>query len=524
MSEGAGGERTGRAALVMSVGTLFSRLTGFGRVVALAYALGLTHRLTDAYNLANTTPNIVFDFVLGGVLSATLIPVFVDRLATRNEAEAWRAVSAVVSLVTVLLVVMTVAFEVASPELIRIYTFGTAHSAAEDHAATGLLRMFAPQLALYGWIVLSTALLNTRRRFAVPMFTPIANNVLVIFVLLVVRHIANGMSVANVSGHAGAYWLLGLGTTAGVAVQLVGQLPALRGAGIRLSWVWEPGHEVVRQMLRLSGWTFGFVATNQVALWVILLLANRRDGDVTVWVTAYTFFQLPYGIAAVSLMSAIQPALADSWARHRLVAFRRRMAGGLRAMLSLIIPAAVGYLLLARPGLEVVLRHGATTTAGADRAAVTTALLALGLPGFCVFQLLVRSYQAMKDARTPFLLYLLENAINVVGAVTLYPSLGVRGLALSVSVAYTAAAVVALVSLRRRLEGIEGARLLSHLGRVGVPTLVMAVGVALVGAVITGQSTAVLAGRVVLAVAVGGAAYLATAWVMSGVMARGRAA
>ncbi|MHB1912891.1 MAG: lipid II flippase MurJ, partial [Acidimicrobiales bacterium] len=314
ISEGAGGERTGKATLYMSVGTLFSRLTGFGRVVALAYALGLTHRLTDAYNLANTTPNIVFDFVLGGVLAATLIPVFVERLATRNEAEAWRAISAVVSLVSVLLVVMTAAFEVASPEFIRIYTFGTAHSAAEDRAATGLLRMFAPQLALYGWIVLSTALLNTRRRFAVPMFTPIANNLLVIFVLLVVRHIAHGMSVGNVSDHPGAYWLLGLGTTAGVVVQLIGQLPALRGAGIRLRWVWDPGHQVVRQMLRLSGWTFGFVATNQVALWVVLFLANRRTGDVTVWVTAYTFFQLPVGIAAVSLMSAIQPALADSWA------------------------------------------------------------------------------------------------------------------------------------------------------------------------------------------------------------------
>src|SRR5665213_4280829 len=122
------------------------------------------------------------------------------------------------------------------------------------------------------------------------------------------------MRVGNVSAHAGAYWLLGLGTTAGVAIQLVGQLPALGGAGIRLSWVWDPGHEVVRQMLRLSGWTFGFVAANQAALWVVLLLANRRPGDVTVWITAYTFFQLPYGIAAVSLMSAIQPALADSWA------------------------------------------------------------------------------------------------------------------------------------------------------------------------------------------------------------------
>jgi putative peptidoglycan lipid II flippase len=512
---GGGGERTGQAALVMSVGTLLSRITGFGRIVALAYALGLTHRLTDAYNLANTTPNIVFDFVLGGVLSATLIPVFVERLSTRRPAEAAEAISAVVSLVSVLLVGLTVVFELASPLLIRIYTLGTPHSAAEIHAATGLLRMFAPQLALYGWIVLTTALLNTRRRFAPPMFTPIANNLLVIVVLVVVRHAADGMNVANTSSHAGAFWLLGLGTTAGVAIQLAAQLPSLRGLGLGLSWVWDPGHEVVRRIIRLSGWTFGFVAANQVALWVVLLLANRRTGDVTVWVTAYTFFQLPYGIAAVSLLSAIQPALAEAWARRQRGAFRRRAAGGLRALLAVIIPATVGYLLLARPGLELILRHGATTQAGADRAAVVTALLALGLPGFCAFQLVVRSYQAMTDARTPFLLYLGENAINVIAAFALYPSLGVRGLALSVSIAYSLAAVGGLVSLRGRLAGLEGTRLVRHLGRIGVPTAVMAVAVALVGAVIPGQSSPVLALRVILAVGLGGTVYLGTAGVMA---------
>lgn len=505
-----------RATLVMSAGTLLSRLTGFGRVVALAYALGLTHRLTDAYNLANTTPNIVFDFVLGGVLSATLIPVFVDRLTTRSEEEAWEGISAVVSLVSFLLVVLTVFFELAAPLLIRIYTFSTANTAAEVHAATSLLRMFAPQLAFYGWIVLTTALLNTRRRFAAPMFSPIANNVVVIVVLVTVRHLADGMTDANVGGHPGAFWLLGLGTTAGVAIQLLAQLPALRGAGLRLRWFWAPRHEVVRRMLALAGWTFGFVASNQVALWVVLLLANRQAGDVSIWTTAYTFFQLPYGIAAVSIMSAIQPELAQSWARQDRPAFRRRVAAGLRALTAVIVPAAVGYVLLAQPALELFLRHGATNSVGANRAAVTTALLAVGLPGFCAFQLLVRSYQAMQDTRTPFFLYVLENGINIVLAFALFPSLGIRGLALSVSIAYTAAAAAAAWNLRGRLGGIEGARLLGHLGRLAVPTLLMALAVAFIGAVVTGTATLVLLVRVVLATGVGALVYFAAATAMAG--------
>lgn len=504
-----------RATLLMSVGTLLSRLTGLGRLVALAYALGLTHRLTDAYNLANTTPNIVFDFVLGGVLSATLIPIFVDRLATRSPTAAWEAISAVVSLVAVLLAAMTLLFELAAPLLIRIYTFSTPHSGQEVHAATVFLRMFAPQLAFYGLIVLSTALLNTRRRFGAPMFAPIANNIVVILVLVAVRHLAEGLSVSDAGAHGAAFWLLGVGTTAGVAVQLVAQLPSMAGTGIHLRWVWAPRHEAIRRMVRLSGWTFGFVAANQVALWVVLLLANRRVGDVSVWLTSYTFFQLPFGVVAVSIMSAIQPELAESWSRRDVAAFRTRMAAGLRGLMGVIVPATVAYLLLARPALELFLRHGATGTAGAERAAVTTAVLALGLPGFCAFQLFVRSFQSMQNTRTPFFLYLLENGLNIVLAFALWAPLGVRGLAASVSAAYTIAALVGAWQLRGRLGGIEGTRLVRHLGRLALPTVSMAVAIAFVGVALAGESSLVLLARVFLAVVAGALVYIASATVLA---------
>ena len=102
-SAGGHGSSLRRATVWMAAGTALSRLTGVGRVLALAYALGFSH-LADAYNLANTTPNMLYDIVLGGVLSATFIPVFVDRLATRSEREAWRAISAVVTLPAVVLV------------------------------------------------------------------------------------------------------------------------------------------------------------------------------------------------------------------------------------------------------------------------------------------------------------------------------------------------------------------------------------------------------------------------------------
>src|SRR5437870_4106209 len=136
-----------RSTAGMAAGTLLSLVTGFGRVFALAYALAFT-RFSDAYNLANTTPNIVYELILGGILSATLVPVFVDNLATRDEDDAWRAISAVVTVAAVLLAVVTIAFVLAAPVVIRLYTFRLAGEAGRDQqaVATSLLRMFAPQL------------------------------------------------------------------------------------------------------------------------------------------------------------------------------------------------------------------------------------------------------------------------------------------------------------------------------------------------------------------------------------------
>ncbi|MDQ3680021.1 MAG: oligosaccharide flippase family protein, partial [Actinomycetota bacterium] len=347
----------------MAAGTALSRITGFGRLFALAYALGFT-RLTDTYNLANVTPNIVYELVLGGVLSATLVPVFVRSLATEpteKDEDAWRSVSAVATVVGALLLLVTAAFLAAAPWLISLYTLGQeGPAAAEQRAvATTLLRMFAPQVAFYGAVTVTTALLQARRRFAAPMFAPVLNNVIVIAMLLLLPRVAGDLSLPGVRDDAAALALLGFGTTAGVGAMAVTQLVALRRANVRLRPRWEPGHEAVRTVLRLSGWTLAFTIANQVALWLVLTLANRgQDGDVAAYQAGQVFFLLPHGVFAVSVMSALLPDLSERWARGDLDGYRRRLSLGLRTIAAVIVPAAVGYLCLARPIVAVVLEHG----------------------------------------------------------------------------------------------------------------------------------------------------------------------
>jgi putative peptidoglycan lipid II flippase len=510
--EPAGGLR--RATTVMAVATTLSRITGVLRIAALFYAVGASG-LADSYNLANTLPNIVHDVVLGGVLAATFVPVFVERLATRRADEATEAISAVVTATMVLIAVASVAFLLAVP-LVVDATTGLSHGtqAAQGRAvARDLLYMFAPQLTCYGFISLGTALLNARRRFGAPMYASIANNVVMVAVLVAFGATVHHAGLAEVAAHRNQLLLLGLGTTAGVVAQAALMVPSLRRAGLRLRWHLDFRHEAVARILRLSGWTFGLVMANQVALVVVLALSERiGPGAVSAYTYAWTFFQLPYGVVAVSIMSATAPELTARWATGDLVAFRRRMGTGLRTMLAIIIPAAAGLVVLARPAVALVGGYGAAGGAGATQStAVALAMLALGLPGFCVFLYAVRVLQAVQDLRSAFWLYALENGINIVLAVVLAGPFGVRGIALSISAAYTVAALVALGYVRARVQGLGGDVVGRPLGHVVLSTAALVVAAALGSDVSGSEAHVVLVGRVALGTVAGLVAYVAAA-------------
>lgn len=476
---------SGRAA-VMGLGTILSRATGFGRVFALAYALGFD-RLADSYNLANTTPNIVYELVLGGILSATMVPVFVDQLAQADrrgdgERARWHGISAVVTLASAALVVLSALAFLAAPLIVRLYTLGAEGAAAADQraVATALLRLFAPQVGLLGAITITAALLNAAGRFAAPMFSPVLANLVTIGVLLAFPHVASSLEVGDVRRDTGALLLLGLGTTAGYGLQALAQLPSLRRAGVFLRPVWDVRHEAVRALAGLAGWTLGVVVTNQLAYWVVLVLANRQAGDLSAYQAAYLFFQLPHAVVAVSIITALLPDLSRRWSTGDLDGFRQHVNAGLRTVAAILVPAAAGYALLGTAVVRLVLQHGRLAADSAETTGTLLTLFALGLPGFSCYLLLTRAFQAMRDTRTVFVLYAFENAVNVGLALLLHPILGVEGLAIAYAVAYGSAALLGGHRLRARLEGLDGAVLARSLLRTGVASTAMAFAVGLV--------------------------------------------
>jgi putative peptidoglycan lipid II flippase len=508
------------AATYVAVGTGVSRVTGLLRFVALAWALGPT-LLADSYNLANTTPNMLYDVVLGGVLSATFIPVFVDRLANRSEEDAFESISAVLSVSIIVLVCTSIAALIAAPYIIDAFTALDTHAhpaqvhrvVVERQVATTFLRWFVIQIAAYGLFALGAALLNTRRRFVAVAWAPIVNNVVCIAILVWFGLWAgHGASLTSVEAHRGQLVLLGLGTSLGVVLQGVALIPSLKQANLgRLRWRWNPRDDALRAIARLGAWTFGFVVANQVALFVVTILAGSVPGPdpVSSYTYAYAFFQLPYGIIAVTVMSVVAPDLAEKWSTDQTEAFLHRMSGGLRAVLALVIPSAVGMLLLAKPAVALLLGIGHSTPAGTATAGAALAMFSLGLPGFCAYLYFVRVLQAMQRTKVAFFLYLVENVLNIVLALALVHPLGVRGLALSLSIAYTVAAVLALAVFHQWFGRLAAPETWAPLWRVAIASIPMGIVVLIVSNLSGSTSTIGLFARVVGATIAGGITFAA---------------
>jgi putative peptidoglycan lipid II flippase len=465
-----------RSSAFVAAGTLLSRLTGLLRVIVLAAAIGKA-TLADTYNLANITPNIVYELLVGGVLAATLVPVFVDLLDRDDE----HATSAVFTVAMTALTLFTVATLALSPLLARLFVLRehTPDRSAQLHVLTVLILCFVPQMVFYGFTTLASALLNARHRFVAAAFAPVVNNVVVIAALLVFAFQTSGRhgeiaDVARVRHDLGLLLLLGLGTTAGIVAMATVLVPAVARAGVRLRFVLAWRDPAIRTILRLSGWTAGYVVTNQLAQLFVLVLANDASGNVSAYVYAFTFYVVPHGLLAVSIMTTMTPNLARLARVDDFEGMRREFRLGLRYIVVLVLPASVLFAVLAQPMLAVIVRHQFTTH-DAIVTADTLQAFAISLVPFSVYLYAMRAFYALQDTRTPFVLNAFENGLNVVLALVLFPRLGVQGLALAWSGAYVVAAVVALAVLGRRIGSVADPVVIRSSVRAGLAALAMGV-------------------------------------------------
>lgn len=482
-----------RSTRVMALGTIASRGTGMVSKLLLAWAVGT--RVGDPYNVANTIPNIVYEMLLGGILTSVLVPLVVKAAAQDgDDGEAYS--QRLLTLVTVVLTIATAVVVVLAPQLSRLYV-GTGNQ-AELHLTTVFARFFLPQIVFYGIGATLGAVLNTRDHFAAPMWAPVLNNVIVIATLVAFFFLPGprgGLTPATIT--TAQIWTLGLGTTLGIVAQTVALWPALRRVGFRWRPRFDFRHTGLGEAGRLGGWVLGYVAVNQIGFAYVTHLATAAfptvssgghhvvsHGGYSLYVYAFLIFQLPHAIVAVSVITALLPRMS----RHAVAGRHRALAGelsrGIRLSAVVLVPASFGFVALCQPIARLLFAHLQMTDFDAQVIGWTLAAFAVGLLPFSVFQLQLRAFYALRDTRFPALANVVTTAVNVLVAFALFavlpPTWIVPGLALGYSASYVVGIVVFDRRLSRELGGVDAFRVVRTCVRL---TLASIVGAALAYAI-----------------------------------------
>ncbi|MEU1588566.1 murein biosynthesis integral membrane protein MurJ [Micromonospora sp. NPDC005710] len=479
---------------VMAIGSLVSRGTGFLRNLVIAAALGGA-LVGDAYTTAQILPGMVYEFLLGGVLTSVLIPVLVRRRkidVDGGQAYAQRLLTlAVLALgVAALLAVLFASW--------LTWLYGSGDPTGDySQLVTGLARLMLPMIFFSGLSALISAVLNTRGHFAAPMWAPILNNLVVIGTAGLYIAIFGAEIVKPGEMTTGRILLIGGGTLLGVAIQAMGLLPALRKVGFRWKLRFDFRALGLRELGRLGAWMICYVAVSQVGLIVLFNLLNRAGKENAagplIYNNVFLLLMTAHGIIAVSIITALMPRMSAAAADGRYADLAADLSRGTRTVTAVLAPIAVCYAVLATPIAFTLFRFGAFNEDNATATSVVLLAAALALVPFAVSQLFTFAFYALPDTRTPALINIpvvaLRIGVQIVLFVAFSASFAGAGMMIGNTVSYLAAAIGSAWLLRPRIGRIGLGEIMRTGGRVAVAALGSAVVGLLVVKLLPGDDT-----------------------------------
>jgi putative peptidoglycan lipid II flippase len=459
--------------------TLVSRLTGVLRIAAIGAVLGPT-LLSNTFQFANSLPNLIYYGFLGGSLfSSLLVPTLVLTTDVGDRRGSERIAGGFLGTALAALAVAAGAAVLVGPWLLRIGALGTQDAAlgsAQEQAGRLLLLLLAPQVLLYAVAGTATAVMNARRRFALAAAAPAVENIGILVVLgLVAVLYGTGGGLETVP--TSELVLLGAGATASVAVHAALQWWGARRVGVtlrpRAGWRDDDVRTLVRRALPAV--TLAGVTVLQPL--VLLVLANRVAGGVVAVQMGLTFYTLVVALGVTPVALSLLPRLSRLGADGDDEGFRDTLVRGLSLALFITVPAAVGYVLVARPLAETIAVGRMSSHAGALLIAVTIAALAPGLVGDGVFKVLTYAFYARQDTRAPLRSMTVQAAAFLLlacCALLVRPTAVALLLGVAYSVANTLGAAHLAVRWGRGATGL-GARLLPAVRRIAAGAALMAV-------------------------------------------------
>lgn len=428
-----------QAATIVALGNVSSRVLGLVRETVISHLFGATG-VVSAFRVASIVPTMIYDLLIGGMISAALIPVFSDYAEPENRQQLWRLASTLFTIVAIVFSAIVLALELAAPAV--AWMLGGGFDQLLLAQTTALMRLIMPAVLFLGLAGAMTGLLYSNKRFVYPAFGASVFNAGIIITALL---LADRVGIASLS----------LGVLLGSILQLAIQLPALRD--LRFSFSLDFSHPGLRRLGSLYLPVALGLVVSQVGIAIDRNLASRTGEQSIAWMqNATTLVQFPLGLVAVAISTAVLPSLSRLASGAEMMRFRRTLGMGLRTVLLLIVPATIGLLVLATPVIALLFEHGAFQPYDTLRTAQALRLYLIGLPFAGIDQVLIFAFYARKDTKTPVLVGVLGVFIYLAVALALIAPLGMLGLVLANSVQLSSHALVMLYLAHRYFDGLRG--------------------------------------------------------------------
>ncbi|MBU7005913.1 murein biosynthesis integral membrane protein MurJ [Phosphitispora fastidiosa] len=434
------GKKVAQAAGILMLAMMLSRVLGYVREAVLASSFGASWQ-TDAFLAAFTIPDLFYDLLVGGILSAAFIPVFSGYLATDREEEAWEIASTMINLTVLLMAVCIVFGMVFAVPLTKLVAYNFSGETLE--LAVSLTRIMFPAFVILALNGLIMGILNSYKHFAAPAIGSVAYNFFIILFGLLFAKQWGIMAFA-------------VGVVVGHVANLVIQLPVLYKMGLRYKFTLNLRHPGVRKMLILMLPAMLGMAANRVNLIVNQTIASTiNEGSITALRLANRLMWLPLGVFAGSIAVAVFPTMTSQAARREMTDFKNTLSMGLRSIFLVIIPASVGLAVLSEPIIRMLFERGEFTHGATKLTAYALVFYCVGLFAQAAIWIITRAFYAFQDTLRPVLIAISTIVINIALNLLLRPVMAERGLALAFSLTGIYNMVLLLYFLRRKIGPID---------------------------------------------------------------------
>lgn len=470
--------RVAGATGLIALGNVVSRVLGLIRETTLAYFFGASAQL-DAFRIAVLVPQTFYDLLIGGHVNGAIVPVLTEIVTVEGRDELWKVVNILVTMLLFLVSGLVLILEIFAPQIVLLI------DAQAPALATDLLRITAPALIFLALFAIFSGTLYALKSFTYPAFAGVMFNasiVIAIFVLVPPSEIVFQQDSILLPFHIGlpehAVRVAAIGWLIGAIVQMALQMPGLQLSKLRISFNWQ--HPALRSVLLLYAPVMASLLMDTLVIrFISYWLANQTiEGSITYMNLATTLIQFPQGLVATAISIAILPTLASQAAsilQEDLRAFRDTLGLGIRLATTLIIPAAIGLLILATPIVRLLFEGGEFTAVDTQITVLALRFYLIGLPFAAIDLLLVYAFYARKDTLTPALIGVFSHVIYIVTMLLLFNQFGLFSLMIADSVKHIVHAVISAFLLRQRIDGFGQQRFWQTTLKTGFAAIVMGI-------------------------------------------------